>query len=536
MNLDEVAAQLRPREGVQAIDLGLLLGRRFWPAIMKVWLLFVLPVLVVVQTAVSIAFNPWVGVAVGWWLKPLFDRVVLHVVSRGFFGATPSATETIRTVIGQWWSRSALEDLTWRRPLGDRSVTMPVFVLEGNERWELKDRLRSLYSDDSRSRGWLLAIMGLTFKGVFYVGIAVLVMTLAPAESIAQWTAVLDFSVEDANQGVVIGVVVATTALATTIVEPFFSAGGFGVYIQRRIEREAWDLEIRFRRLAERLENLVDSGAGLVVAAGLAALVAGLGVGPAAAQAETPDEPDAAPVVDQTEYESEQPQPPVDTTAVPVDDPQQQLDDILGEAPFDPEPATETRWVPVDEPEPADDPWLDLELDWMSTVTSAIANIAWVLMWAGFILVVGFVLYRTFEFWRMDAETATRESDRGARWRDELQADDTDRLEIEADDDVAAVVRHRWSAGERRRALAAVVLESLLTFEERHDVEFPVGWTLARCAREVRDIRPEGPVVVELTRVFDELAWAGRAPSDEEFDALIERWERAFEGPGGADA
>ena len=41
--------------------------------------------------------------------------------------------------------------------------------------------------------------------------------------------------------------------LAMTVVEPFFVGGGFGLYLNRRTQIEAWDVEIAFRKLRARL-------------------------------------------------------------------------------------------------------------------------------------------------------------------------------------------------------------------------------------------------------------------------------------------
>lgn len=515
MNLDDVAAELRPRKDVQSIDLGLLLGRRFWSATIKPWLMVVVPLLVVVQTLVAVVVNPWVAVAVGWWMKPLFDRVGLHVVSRGFFGSVPSASQTVRRVVGQWFSRRALADLTWRRPLGDRSVTMPVFVLEGNESREFKSRLRSLYGDNSRLMGWLLAVMGLTFKAMFYLGAAVFAWLVMPREWTADVMVAVDYVTDEANQGVVIAAVVGVTTVATTLVEPLYSSGGFGIYIQRRIEREGWDLEIRFRQIANRLENLVDGSVAVLVGAGLAVVVAASAMAPTAAWADE--------AVDDRDR-------PVDAEQIPVDDPQGELDEIIDDSPFNPEPETETRWVPVDEP---DDDVLDFDGEWLRQAQRVFAEVAWVVLWVVFGFGVVYALVQMVKYRRSygDAEADSA----GSRWRSELVGDGDDSVVLAGEDDVVDAVRRRWSTGRRRQALSAMLLRSLTALEGRHDIGFEAGWTVARCAREVRDIEPEGPVVAALARAFDELAWAGREPTDEEFDQLVRRFEAVFETGGQAD-
>jgi hypothetical protein len=50
-------------------------------------------------------------------------------------------------------------------------------------------------------------------------------------------------------------------AAAIAIVEPFYVAAGFALYLNRRTLLEGWDLELAFRRLAARLGDAARSNA-----------------------------------------------------------------------------------------------------------------------------------------------------------------------------------------------------------------------------------------------------------------------------------
>jgi hypothetical protein len=43
--------------------------------------------------------------------------------------------------------------------------------------------------------------------------------------------------------------------LITLLIEPFYIAANFGLYINRRTQLEAWDIELSFRKMAARLSN-----------------------------------------------------------------------------------------------------------------------------------------------------------------------------------------------------------------------------------------------------------------------------------------
>jgi len=74
----------------EAMDLGLAMLQRWWRQVY-------LPLFLVVAAAAGCAWalgtwagNIWVAFFVFWWLKPLYDRVVLHVLSRAVFGEVQS--------------------------------------------------------------------------------------------------------------------------------------------------------------------------------------------------------------------------------------------------------------------------------------------------------------------------------------------------------------------------------------------------------------------------------------------------------------
>ncbi|MFW5968115.1 MAG: DUF4129 domain-containing protein, partial [Persicimonas sp.] len=81
MDLDEVAARLRRREPMEAIDLGVALARHyFWPMLLG-WLALALPFFVGAAVVAYLTPLFWFVLLAIWWLKPLFDRAPLFVLS-----------------------------------------------------------------------------------------------------------------------------------------------------------------------------------------------------------------------------------------------------------------------------------------------------------------------------------------------------------------------------------------------------------------------------------------------------------------------
>jgi hypothetical protein len=117
------------RRGVwEAADSGVLLWRKNFLYIIP---FFAIPVWI---AAFGLRFVPedlkylsWIGL---WWLKPFFDRLVLHLVSTRFFENPASAKTSLLRGLGGNLRRGLLGDLLWRRFSLNRSGCMPIRVLE----------------------------------------------------------------------------------------------------------------------------------------------------------------------------------------------------------------------------------------------------------------------------------------------------------------------------------------------------------------------------------------------------------------------
>ena len=128
MELEKLSVRLRPRGGWEALDLGFQMARSWWRPVWGVWCAVYLPAAVVLYAVFW--GNPGYAIVALWWLKPVFDRFVLHVVSRAVFGTPPTVAEALAA-----W-RDILQPglaagLFWVQRLSPwRSFTLPVWQLE----------------------------------------------------------------------------------------------------------------------------------------------------------------------------------------------------------------------------------------------------------------------------------------------------------------------------------------------------------------------------------------------------------------------
>ena len=126
MQIERIAVVLRPRSPWEAMELGSALVRRNAGAIWKPWLALTLPVFALVNALGWIFDHAWWALMAMWWLKPLFDRVVLHVLSRAVFAETPGVAATLRAQLKWGLPRPMLDYLAWRRLGPARALFLPV--------------------------------------------------------------------------------------------------------------------------------------------------------------------------------------------------------------------------------------------------------------------------------------------------------------------------------------------------------------------------------------------------------------------------
>src|SRR5439155_11847221 len=96
MQLEGLTIALRTRTPWEATDLGIALVRTHAWKIYSAWLLITLPVFALTNALACWIGIPWTAALAMWWLKPVFDRVPLYVISRAVFGHVPPLRETLR--------------------------------------------------------------------------------------------------------------------------------------------------------------------------------------------------------------------------------------------------------------------------------------------------------------------------------------------------------------------------------------------------------------------------------------------------------
>ncbi len=279
MQLDQLTLRLRPRGPWEAMDLGVALLRANWKPVLIAWLALVLPVVVLIY-ALGPAPSNWTWLLV-WWLKPLFARVPLYVLSRAVFGETPRLHEVIRALPGLLRT-GVFAGLTYLRFDPWRSFNMPVRVLEG-----LRGRAAAARGQVLRKRAgghafWLTFVC-MVFVVVLSFALLGLVnmFTPDPAGTGENERGLWDmFNRADEHLPLWLYYLnAAMDFIAFSVVELLYVAAGFTLYLNRRMVLEGWDIEVALRALAARVatqrEKQAWTGASAMVLAVLAAAILG---------------------------------------------------------------------------------------------------------------------------------------------------------------------------------------------------------------------------------------------------------------------
>jgi hypothetical protein len=252
MELERITVRLRQRNGWEAMDLGLRLAIQHAGAVWGAWWAVTLPVTLVVWGACW--SNPGVALLILWWIKPVADRFVLHVLAQAIFDEVPSVARTLgawRQILrcGLWAA------LLWRRWDPARAFHQPIAQLEQQTGRAAAQRRRALGRNAWVQAVWLSFVCRL-FVVALFAGIAVLIVIFMP-EGMQDdnapgglWEGLSNWSWADNL----------TSYALLSLTEPFYVAAGFALYLNRRVQIEGWDVELALRGINARVAALARGG------------------------------------------------------------------------------------------------------------------------------------------------------------------------------------------------------------------------------------------------------------------------------------
>lgn len=488
MRLEDVSAVIRPRGQWEAVDLGFAMTRKLFPRLLAAWSLTVVPLWMLLLGLSWFIPLGWSLVAI-WWLKPIYDRVPLFIMSRSLFGATPTLGAVLKA-----WPRMIFSRLIWvlfyRVPWAfvvphfswSRALTLAAIDLEQQKGKALRERQQVLLRLAGGRVGMLAALCG-AYEMILVFALLTLAMMMTgdPAGAGGMGEAFIDMAfrrgeMEPWLRWTLIG----GYLVSMTLVELFYVGGGFGLYLNCRTHLEGWDVEISFRRLAKRLQKV-------------AVLVAFLGCAAVGVGAELEKEKS-------TEKSS--------------------IEEVLSHPDF--------KVHTMKQRKVADD---GKDLNWDLNGVSWLAQFGQILYYMIIIGVVSWLVWLIYKNRHLFQRTGVKTIQTPSLARTVMGMDVTPES-LPAD--ILAAAMARWSAGDSRGALSLLYRGSLSWLVNHAHLPVREGDTEGDCVRHTRKlVEPvRRDYFAELTKQWVLVAYAERDPAAGDMERLLQSWP--FREHGGA--
>lgn len=500
MDLDKLQIRASVRSGWQALDLGYLMGRQWWPTLM---LSAMLPSLLLFIPLLVVFFDhPFWAAVICWWLKPFWERLPLYYASRKIFDEDISL-QRVMSSARSIYLKDFLPWLLWRRLSMQRAFDMPVTVLEdlkGSARSKRLQTLHGRYSDIAFTN----QLITFLFEAIACTGMFIVILILIP-EDFDHW---IHDSVGDLTLG---GQWLYTLCafVAMNAIMPFHSMAGFALYINRRIELEAWDIEITFRNLALRKQNAARKMAKLVLSSGCVMLIGLALLAPSSSHAQVEHSQKSATELIEKVLEG---------------------DDFGADK-------TVRKWRFKNMVEENRDKipqwfidfieWLELNFDFKDGADEDADKASMTFAdWIKVLLIVAFVALLAYLLVHFRAPLQ--------RWRAEGEKKPAPEVMFGLDvtpesipDDVPTQVMRLWQDGQHREALGLLYRAALSHLIEHHQLSFKASHTEAECAALVRaqGVGPLSDYFTRLTHVWRYLAYGHEIPEQQLLQQLCQQWE-----------
>lgn len=487
MHPDKLDIVIRPRSAFEGLDLGFALASRWFITHWLLWVGTALPLVLLIH---CLCFShPLLALLLCWWAKPLFETPLLYWLSRRIFREAPDV-ETILKSIHTLVRPRLLARLTWRRFSPARSFFMPVIFLEGMRGRDFAQRAAVLGAN--QSAGYALSVICLLFELLVYVSLLFLIHILIP-EAIRP---VAGHELLFSAQGAAALVSNTMAVLAMSLIAPFYVSAGFLLYLTRRTELEAWDIELRFKRLMSRKKA---SAKGLSILFLIFCLFAFNAAPGQAARASAPAaEPERAAA-------------------------KQRIEKILKSEDFGGE-KTVTVWRlrSFKQEEASGSSFWE---DFFTWLIRLVAFVVKPMLW-----IAGGTLFVLFLYAALKYLGFSRPQARNARLNPAAELFGLPLAPDSLPDDVAGAAKRHLAAGEARAALSLLYRGALSHLIYQSFLEIPASATEGECMALVRKNRPgeEFFFFRELTQVWLEMAYGHIRPDTGRVAALCRNWSDYF--------
>lgn len=247
MNLEAMTLEVRPRTPWESMDLAVRLSVSHWRLLLSGWMVSVFPLFLVINI-ILLEEHPYWAFFLIWFLKPLYDRVVLFVLSRVIF-SEKTAWKDVINAIPSFFKTGLFSSLTLYRLDPGRAFALPVRQLESLKGKRRRQRMHTLRRA-CNNREVLFFILCVHLESLVSWGLIGILLMMLPTDMAIQNAETVFMNEEP---GILFNALsMLLYFLVMMIVETLYVAGGFVLYLNRRIILEGWDIELVFRKLSQR--------------------------------------------------------------------------------------------------------------------------------------------------------------------------------------------------------------------------------------------------------------------------------------------
>lgn len=501
MNLDTITVKIRPRNSWEAMDIGFILARQWYSRLWRLWLLTALP-----ATTLFI-FIGWLlpGMTAKWslfffWLcKPLYEPPILYWISQALFGSQNTLKKTL-TETRQKLSFKFLYFILLQRLNPFRAFSLPVLLLERLQGKESRKRQKVL--KEGHDASGLLTGLSFFIEIILTFSLMIVIYWLIPDE--LRW---IDFDtfIFTPDRWILLFAYI----ISCSIFAPFYICASFMIYISRRVELEAWDIEIGFKKLHNRLQKLKK---------GFVRDIAALLVLFISTSLFIPEKSWCAPNNPETARET--------------------IKTVLQQKEFG-EEIKEYRWVQKkikeeSEPDSAWEEWLEALLDSLSEFFEGVdkfhlslAKIGKFLLWS---FAIALILYLLIKYTSLREWLTARLSVPGKNNAPPEIMFGMDLRPESLPDDLKSTCLQLLSEGNKREAMSLLYRGTLSRLVNGFQLEVHSSYTENECCDEVKKSRPkqEATFFSKLTSLWVLLAYGHRNPDTDTCRKLIGQWEELY--------
>ena len=508
MQLERLSVALRRRNSWETLDLGLAMLQVWRASVLRAWCVTYWPFALLVSALTWT--KPWLGALIVWWSKPIFDRVLLHVYSNAVFGSLPSVADVWRALPGLLRNTRLMAGLTFYRLSMARSFFLPVWQLEGQRGKGAAARRRSLGRRGYGYAAWLTFLCA-NLVGVLAISGIILILVMLPVGS-GEFLSLSDFFTPSSESPALSRCLNLLTFAADTLVEPYFVAAGFSLYLNRRSELEGWDVEVAFRQMDRNRSAGPSPVARALCLAAAAIVVATASLSLPVSGAESADP--TAPVTTSPQSQA--------ANVYPAGEIKRRLAAVLDDPVFGSK-ETKWRWVYRQKPGDSESPqWWRALMKWLERMSEGAARVGRILVWISGATLLALAIY-----------FIVRHGERWWRWRARRDAPQMlfglDVRRESLPEDVRAAARELL-ARDPVAALSLLYRGALSALIHAGGVEFRPGDTERDCWQRARPAMSHVGLGY-FRRLLDAWLWAAygrRLPAKRELDDICEAWPQHF--------